>query len=75
MRVEYNLRDGKFPKLMQAAETAGAKFALIYGGDEIANGVVKVRDLTTRTEATIPRTDIIPALRAVLSEGFSAIQP
>jgi histidyl-tRNA synthetase len=75
MRVDYNLRDGKFPKLMQAAETAGAKFALIYGGDEIANGVVKVRDLTTRTEATIPRTDIIPALRAVLSEGFSAIQP
>ena len=75
MRVDYNLRDGKFPKLMQAAETAGAKFALIYGGDEIANGVVKIRDLTTRTEATIPRTDIIPALRAVLSEGFSAIQP
>ena len=75
MRVDYNLRDGKFPKLMQTAETAGAKFALIYGGDEIANGVVKVRDLTTRTEATIPRTDIIPALRAVLSEGFSAIQP
>ncbi len=75
MRVDYNLRDGKFPKLMQAAETAGSKFALIYGGDEIANGVVKVRDLTTRTEATIPRTDIIPALRAVLSEGFSAIQP
>ena len=75
MRVDYNLRDGKFPKLMQAAETAGTKYALIYGGDEVANGVVKVRDLTTRTEATIPRTDIIPALRAVLSEGFSAIQP
>lgn len=75
MRIEYNLRDGKFPKLMQAAESAGAKFALIYGGDEVAQGVAKVRDLTARAEATVPRTDLVPALRAVLAEGFGAIQP
>jgi histidyl-tRNA synthetase len=75
MRVEYNLRDGKFPKLMQAAETAGARFALVYGGEEVARGVAKVRDLASRSEAQVPRGDLVPALRAVLEEGFGAIQP
>lgn len=75
MRVEYNLRDGKFPKLMQVAETAGARFALVYGGEEVARGVAKVRDLASRSEAQVPRGDLVPALRAVLEEGFGAIQP
>ena len=75
MRIDYNLRDGKFPKLMQAAESAGARYALVYGGEEVARGVAKVRDLSARAEATVPRSDLVPALRAVLSEGFGAIQP
>ena len=74
-RVEYNLRDGKFPKLIQSAETAGAKFALIFGGEEVAKGVTKVRSLADRREAEVPRADIIPALRAVLEEGMDAIMP
>jgi histidyl-tRNA synthetase len=74
-RVEYNLRDGKFGKLAQQAETAGAKYALVYGGGEIAKGVAKVRSLTDRSEAEVPRTDLVPALRAVLAEGMRAILP
>jgi len=74
-RVEYNLRDGKFPKLIQSAETAGAKYALVYGGEEVAKGVTKVRSLMDRKEAEVPRADIIPALRAVLEEGMDAIMP
>jgi len=74
-RVEYNLRDGKFGKLAQQAETAGAKYALVYGGEEVAKGVTKVRSLTDRTEAELPRTDLVPALRAVLEEGMHAILP
>ena len=74
-RVDYNLRDGKFPKLIQSAETLGAQYALVYGGEEVAKGVTKVRSLTDRTEACIPRSDIIPALRAVLEEGMRAILP
>jgi histidyl-tRNA synthetase len=74
-RVEYNLKDGKFPKLIQAAEVAGAKYALVYGGSEVAKGVAKVRSLADRSEAEVPRTDLIPALRAVLEEGMRAIQP
>jgi histidyl-tRNA synthetase len=74
-RVEYNLRDGKFGKLAQQAETAGAKYALVYGGEEVAKGVTKVRSLTDRSEAEVPRTDLVPALRAVLEEGMRAILP
>lgn len=74
-RVEYNLREGKFPKLIQSAETAGAKFALIYGTDEVAKGVTKVRSLVDRKEAEVPRADIVPALRAVLEEGMDVIMP
>jgi len=74
-RVEYNLRDGKFGKLAQQAETAGAKYALVYGGEEVAKGVTKVRSLTDRTEAEVPRIDLVPALRAVMEEGMRAILP
>ena len=74
-RVEYNLKDGKFPKLIQAAEVAGSKYALVYGGSEVAKGVAKVRSLADRSEAEVPRTDLVPALRAVLEEGMRAIQP
>lgn len=74
-RVEYNLKEGKFGKLAQQAETAGAQYALVYGGEEVAKGVAKVRSLTDRTEAEVPRTDLVPALRAVLAEGMRAILP
>lgn len=74
-RVEYNLRDGKFGKLAQQAEAAGAKYGLVYGGAEVAKGVAKVRSLADRSEAEVPRSDLVPALRAVLEEGMRAIQP
>ena len=74
-RVEYNFRDGKFGKLAQQAEAAGAKYALVYGGAEVAKGVAKVRSLADRTEAEVPRSDLVPALRAVLEEGMRAVQP
>ncbi len=74
-RMEYNLHDAKFAKLIHGAEVAGARYALVYGGSEVAKGVTKVRSLTDRSEAEVPRTDIVPALRAVLAEGMRAIQP
>lgn len=75
LRVEYNLRDGKFGKLAQAAEAAGAKYGIVYGGDEVARGVAKVRSFADRREGEVPRSDLVPALRAVLEEGIGAILP
>ncbi|MFN5560609.1 MAG: histidine--tRNA ligase, partial [Opitutaceae bacterium] len=44
-RVEYPMREMAFGKQFKAAAESGARLALIYGTDELAKGVVKVRDL------------------------------
>ena len=44
-RVDYPMKDVAFGKQFKAAADSGARIALIYGGDELAKGVVKLRDL------------------------------
>jgi histidyl-tRNA synthetase len=62
-RVEYPLRDIAFGKQFKAAAESGARLALIYGGDELARGVVKVRDLGARTEQEFPASGVEAAVR------------
>lgn len=68
-RVEYPLRDLAFGKQFKAATESGAKLALIYGGDEIAKGVVKVRDLGRREEQEVPRAGVLTLVRDYFSGG------
>lgn len=63
VRVEYPLKELAFGKQLKAALESGAKLALIYGGDELARGVVKLRDLTERHEHEVPRTQVLTAVR------------
>lgn len=65
-RVEYPLKDVAFGKQFKAAAESGAKLALIYGGDELAKGVVKIRDLTDRSEREVPRDRVPEAVRDAL---------
>lgn len=67
--MEYPLKDVAFGKQFKAAGEAGAKLALIYGGDEIAKGVVKVRDLGARTEMEVPRDQVASVVRDFMSGG------
>ncbi|WP_414663789.1 histidine--tRNA ligase [Horticoccus sp. 23ND18S-11] len=62
-RVDYPMRELAFGKQFKAAAESGAKLALIYGGDEIAKGVVKIRDLTQRTEVEVPRAQVAASVR------------
>ena len=57
-RVDYPLKELAFGKQFKAATESGAKLALIYGGDELAKGTVKIRDLVGRSEREVPRGDI-----------------
>jgi histidyl-tRNA synthetase len=66
-RVDYPLRDLAFGKQIKAAAESGAKLALIYGGDELAKGVVKIRDLTARCERDVPRAEVVAAVRDALA--------
>lgn len=65
-RVEYPLRDVAFGKQFKAAAESGARLALIYGSDELARGVVKVRDLTDRSEREVARDGVLAAVRDAL---------
>ena len=66
-RVDYPLKDSAFGKQFKTAAESGAKLALIYGGDEIAKGVVKIRDLADRSEREVPREQLQSAVRDFLS--------
>ncbi len=66
-RVEYPMKELAFGKQFKAAAESGAKLALIYGGDELAKGVVKIRDLSQRSEFEIPRAQLAMAVRDFFS--------
>ena len=56
---------------MKAADRSGATYALIIGGDEVANGTITLRPLVgeagdDRKQISIPRTELIPTLKRVL---------
>jgi histidyl-tRNA synthetase len=66
-RVEYPMKEVAFGKQFKAAAESGAKLALIYGGDELAKGVVKIRDLTQRSEMEVPRAQVASTVRDFFS--------
>jgi histidyl-tRNA synthetase len=68
-RIEYPMRELAFGKQFKAAAESGAKLALIYGGDEVAKGVVKLRDLTQRTELEVPRVELAASVRDFFSRS------
>jgi histidyl-tRNA synthetase len=68
-RVEYPMKEMAFGKQFKAAAESGAKLALIYGGDELAKGVVKIRDLVQRTEVDVPRDQVAANVRNFFSGG------
>ena len=69
IRVEYPFKDIAFGKQFKAASESGAKIALIYGGDELAKGVVKLRDLSDRAEREIPRDQVVTLARELLTRA------
>ena len=68
-RVEYPLKDVAFGKQFKVAAESGAKLALIYGGDELAKGVVKIRVLGDRSEHEVPRANVAEAVRDFFAGG------
>ena len=62
-RVDYPMKEVAFGKQFKLAADSGAKLALIYGDDEVAKGIVKIRDLTDRTERDVPRDQAVAMVR------------
>ncbi|PXA04660.1 histidine--tRNA ligase [Coraliomargarita sinensis] len=73
-RVNYPLKDQGFGKQFKAANQSGARFVLIYGADELAKGMVKVRDLTSGGECEFDRSSLQQSLSEVVENGLSSTE-
>jgi len=67
LRVEYPLRLQNFGKQFKAAGQSGARLALIYGSEEVGAGVVKIRDLGSGQEQSVPAARLVDAVHAMLA--------
>ena len=44
------------------ADKIGARRVLVIAGDELAAGVVKIRDMQSGTETTVARNDVVSSI-------------
>lgn len=58
IKAEYVMAK-KAMKIFERAEASGIPFAVMLGGDERKEGIVKVRDMKTRAEEKVPRDRMI----------------
>jgi histidyl-tRNA synthetase len=69
-QVEYPLKNQGFGKQFKSANQSGARFALIYGSEELEKGVVKVRDLATGNESEIVREYLLKQVGSLIESGL-----
>lgn len=69
-RVEYPLKEVAFGKQFKDANQRGARFAIIYGSEELESGVLKVRDLEAGAETDYPRGDLVELAESLFGEGL-----
>jgi len=78
INTEVVIESGKLARQFKYADRAGIRFVLVLGPDEIAKGVVSVKDLRKQTQIEIARAELASALRAEIAGGdshVSAIHP
>jgi histidyl-tRNA synthetase len=67
LRVDVFPETGrKFDKPLKYAATRGAKAMAIFGENERLNGEVSIRNLETREQQTVPLTDAVSHVRALV---------
>ncbi|RYD16513.1 MAG: histidine--tRNA ligase [Lysobacteraceae bacterium] len=69
INTESVVEGGKLARQFKYADRAGIRFVLVLGPDEIANGVVSVKDLRRQSQTAIPREELVERLRADLAQA------
>ena len=59
IKVDYPLKASSFGKQFKQADAVGASKALVFGVDEAAAGVVKIKNLKSGAESAVPIDDIL----------------
>ena len=65
IEAELDYRRRSMRAQLRFADNEGFATAVIIGEDELAKGIVTVRDMSTSEQTEAPRADLIAALRAV----------
>jgi histidyl-tRNA synthetase len=68
LRVESDLRGGSLKSQLRRADKLDARVAMILGEDEVAKGVVQLKDLKNKTQEQVLRADAAPRVHALLSD-------
>lgn len=69
--IDYPLKDQGFGKQFKEANQKGARFALIYGSEELEQGAVKVRDFSSGVEQLLPREGLEASIPDLMQSGLS----
>ncbi|TBR39097.1 MULTISPECIES: histidine--tRNA ligase [Dyella] len=67
--TEVVLEGGKLGKQFKYADRAGIRFVVVLGEDEIAKGVVTVKDLRREDQFEVARSELIKTLRVELAQA------
>ncbi len=67
--TEVVMEPGKLGKQFRYANRAGIRFVLVLGGDELAKGVVTVKDMRKNEQFEVPRADLVQTLRVELEQA------
>ena len=67
--TEAVLESGKLGKQFKYADRAGIRFAVVLGEDEVAKGVVTVKDLRRGDQFEVARGELAKALRVELEQA------
>ena len=72
--TEVVMEAGKLGKQFKHADRAGIRFVVVLGPDEIAKGVVTVKDMRKEDQYEVPRADLVKTLRVELEQA-EAMRP
>lgn len=68
INAEVQLESKKLAKQFQYADRAGIRFVVLFGEDEAARGVVKVKDLRSQEQFEVAREELAAALKVELEQ-------
>jgi histidyl-tRNA synthetase len=67
--TEVVMEGGKLGRQFKHADRAGIRFVVVLGPDEIAKGVVTVKDMRKQDQFEVPRGDLVKTLRVELEQA------
>jgi len=60
---DLDARGGKFKTQVKQAERVGARYLLVLGGNEVASGEAKLKEMATRVETPVRLAELAAAVR------------